>query len=486
MKKIVAVLLGVFCIILGVIVIRTARFTSLQIQVSPASEIDLDRNAVAKRLSEAIQRKTISFQKAAEPSVQEFKRFHAFLADSFPAIRKNLAQEVVGGYSLLYTWKGKDERLNPILLMGHMDVVPVDPQSENNWTHPPFSGHIGDGFIWGRGAMDDKVTVLGILEAVEHLLAEGYQPRRTIYLAFGHDEEIGGNNGAAKIADLLHARGLKLAYILDEGMNIVEGIIPGIDRPVALIGVAEKGYVSLELVAESPGGHASVPPARTAIGTLSSAIHKLEGTPFPSRLDGPTRQMFEFLGPEMHWRKRILFANLWFFDLLVRRELAQSPLTDATIRTTQAATIFQAGIRENILPTMGRAVVNYRVLPGDSIDGVVERVRKTIDDPAVKISPLPIRVEASPVSDTESEGFKILHRTIREVMPETVVAPSLLVAATDSRHYAKLTDAVFRFLPITIRPEDARRYHGIDERISLRDYERCVRFYMQLIRNSNF
>jgi len=164
----------------------------------------------------------------------------------------------------------------------------------------------------------------------------------------------------------------------------------------------------------------------------------------------------------------------------------QSPLTEATIRTTQAATIFQAGVRENILPTMGRAVVNYRVLPGDSIDGVVERVRKTIDDPAVKISPLPIRVEASPVSDTESEGFKILHRTIREVMPETVVAPSLLVAATDSRHYAKLTDAVFRFLPITIRPEDARRYHGIDERISLRDYERCVRFYMQLIRNSNF
>jgi carboxypeptidase PM20D1 len=486
MRKLFLTLIGIVCFVVVIVVVRTARFASRQIQVSAASDIKLDIESIQKRLSKAIQYKTVSFQEAAEPSVQEFQRFHAFLADSFPAVHKNLAQEVVGGYSLLYTWKGKDERLKPILLMGHMDVVPVDPKSEKNWTHPPFSGHVGDGFIWGRGTVDDKVSVLGILEAVEHLLAEGFQPQRTIYLAFGHDEEIGGNNGAAKVADLLHTRGLKLAYVLDEGTNIVDGIIPGIDRPVALIGVAEKGYVSLELAAESPGGHASVPPAHTAIGTLSSAIDRLEGSPFPSRLDGPTRQMFEFLGPEMNWRKRILFANLWLFDLLVRRELAQSPLTDATIRTTQAATIFQAGIRENILPTHGRAVVNFRILPGDSINGVVERVRKTIDDPAVKISPLPIRVEASPVSDIESESFKILHRTIREVMPETVVAPSLLVAATDSRHYANLTNDVFRFLPITIRPEDARRYHGIDERISIRDYERCVRFYAQLIQNANF
>ena len=365
-----------------------------------------------------------------------------------------------------------------------MDVVPADSAAEKSWSYPPFSGQIADNYIWGRGAMDDKVNVLGILEAAEYLLNTGFRPQRTIYFAFGHDEEIGGNGGAAKIAEVLRSRRVELDYVLDEGGNIVEGIIPDVAAPVALIGIAEKGYLSLELKIETPGGHASIPPAHTAIGILSSAIDKLERSPFPSRLTPPVRQMFEFLGPEMPWQKKIVLANLWLFDPLLRYRLAKSPLTNAAIRTTQAATVFNAGVKENVLATSAQAIVNVRILPGDTISQVIDRTRQVINNAEIKIAPLAIRSEPSPVSDAESDAFKLLHRTIRQVAPGVLVAPSLLVATTDSRHYAKLTRNVFRFLPITLGPDDARRFHGIDERISLDDYERCVQFYVQLMRNS--
>jgi carboxypeptidase PM20D1 len=323
------------------------------------------------------------------------------------------------------------------------------------------------------------------LEAVEDLLSASFQPQRTIYLAFGHDEEIGGANGAGKIAELLRARSVELEFVLDEGMNIVDGVIPGIAAPAALVGIAEKGYLSLDLSVETAGGHSSIPPAETAIGIVSRALQRLDATHFPARLSGPTRRMLEFLGPEMAWAKRLALANLWLFDPLVRKQLAESPLTNAAIRTTLAPTLFNAGINEYVLPTKASAVVNLRILPGDTIAGITERVRTTIDDPRVKIAALPIRVEPSAVSDSDAASFQLIHRTIRQAIPEALVAPALLVAGTDSRHYAGLTKNIYRFLPITLRSDDAKRYHGIDERISLQDYERCVRFYAQLIRNSD-
>ena len=484
MKRLSVTILGILGILVGIFLFRTARFTSRQLQVGPAQAIAIDRDGMLKRLSEAIRFKTISFQEPTDSSVAEFERFHAFLAKSFPRLHQQLTKETVNGHSLLYTWNGKDARLKPLLLMGHMDVVPVDAPTERQWTHPPFAGQIAEGYIWGRGTMDDKVSVLGILEAVEYILSAGFQPQRTLYLAFGHDEEIGGHNGAGKIAELLRSRGVELEYLLDEGMNIVDGIISGIAAPAALIGIAEKGYLSLELSVETVGGHSSIPPADTAIGIISRALQKLEAAPFPARLSGPTRRMLDFLGPEMAWAKRLPLANLWLFDPLVRKQLAASPLTNAVIRTTLAPTLFNAGMNEYSLPTQASAVVNLRILPGDTIAGVTEHVRQTIDDPRVKIAALPIRVEPSAVSDIEAASFQLIHRTIRQAIPEALVAPALLVAGTDSRHYAPLTKNIYRFLPITLRPDDARRYHGIDERVSLEDYARCVRFYAQLIRNS--
>ena len=367
--------------------------------------------------------------------------------------------------------------------MAHMDVVPVDSTTESSWKTPPFSGAVDDGFVWGRGAMDDKASVLGILEAVELLLNEGFQPERSVYLAFGHDEEIGGHNGAAKIAELLRSRGVELEYVLDEGMNILSGIIDGVSSPVALIGIAEKGYLSIRMTAESAGGHSSIPPTDSAIGVLSRALQKLQAAPFPSHLNGPTRQMFEYLGPEIAWPKKLALANLWLFDPLIRRQLARAPLTNAVIRTTLAPTMFNAGVQENVLPTKATAVINLRLMLGETIASALAHVRKAVD-PKVQLTALPVQMEPSAVSDIESPSFKLLQKTIGQTIPETIVAPSLLVAATDSRHYAGLTKNIFRFLPITLRPEDTKRYHGIDERISIDDYERCIRFYAQLIRNS--
>jgi len=466
----------------GALVIGVQRFVPRQIDVAPAAPIQIDVDAAAQRLSRAIRHRTVSpVDSASQP---EFERFHAFLTESFPALHKRLARETVNQHSLLYTWQGTRTELKPILLLAHMDVVPVDPASEKSWTYPPFSGQVADGYIWGRGAMDDKASVLGILEAVERLLSEGFHPTRTIYLAFGHDEEIGGANGAAKIAATLAARSVQLEYVLDEGMNILRGVIEGVNAPVALIGVAEKGYLSVELSANAVGGHSSIPANDNAIGRISRALQRLDATPFPARLRGPTRAMFDYLGPEMGWTQKLLLANLWLFEPLVANRLSKSPLTNAILRTTLAPTTFSSGIKENVLPAQARAVINLRIMPGESTASALEHVRTAIDDPKIKLTPLPIRMEPSAVTDLGSQSFKLVERTIRQTAPEAIVAPALLVAATDSRHYAGLTKNVLRFLPITISAADTSRYHGIDERIALTDYLRCINFYAQLIRNS--
>ena len=480
-KKLILALLALFGLLVLVLVVRTIRFSSRQIAAPPVARLNVDSAALLDRLSRAIQFRTVSSHDAAQIPGEAFQRFHDFLNEAFPQIGKQLHKETVGGHSLLYTWKGQESGVKPILLMAHMDVVPATDQ---NWRHPPFSGALADGYVWGRGAMDDKASVMAILEAVEYLLGNGFAPKRTVYLAFGHDEEVGGRDGAARIAELLRSRGVELEFVLDEGMNILSGIVPGISAPVALIGIAEKGYLSLSLSAESAGGHSSIPPAQTAIAIVGRALQKLDTEPFPSRLSGPTRQMFEYLGPEMGWTNKLVLANLWLFDPLVRRQLARSPITNAAIRTTVAPTIFNAGMTENVLPPSATAVINLRLMPGDTIASVVEHVRRVIDEPSIKIAPLPVQIEPSSVSDIQSPSFNLIQRTIHQTAPAALVAPALLVAGSDSRHYAGLTKNIFRFLPITLGPEDTKRYHGIDERISVEDYERCVRFYAQVIRNS--
>ena len=477
-------LIAVIAALFVVLVIRAGTFQSRQLSPEPAESTAISRAAALAHLSAAIQLKTVSMQ-TPSANAGAFTEFHALIARAFPRISRQLHKETVGEHSLLFTWQGKDDRLKPMLLMAHIDVVPVDPSTESSWHHAPFSGEIADGYIWGRGALDDKSSLMAILEAVESLLANNFRPARTIYLAFGHDEEIGGINGAVKIAALLRARHVELESILDEGLNVFNGIISGLDSPVALIGIAEKGYLSLELSVESAGGHSSMPPEHTAVGILVDALKKLKEAPFPARLNRPTHEMFAFLGPEMAFDKKLVLANLWLFSSLLEKALAQSPQTNALIRTTLAPTMLNAGIKDNVLPSKASAVVNLRIAPGESTASATQYVRHMIADPAVTILPQAVQLEPSVVSSIDSASFTVLHKTIRQTIPTAVVAPALLVAATDSRHYRSLTTNIFRFLPVTVGTDDIDRYHGIDERISVEDYERCIRFYAQLIINSN-
>ncbi len=483
--RIVVVLAVCFALLAAFVMIRTALVASFQLDVEPVQTIEIDREQAVERLARVIRFKTISYQDRERVDAAEFLSLHEYLERAFPRVHAALEKEIVGDYSLLYTWRGTSPELKPMLLMGHMDVVPVEPGTESEWTYPPFEGEVANGFIWGRGALDMKQTIIAYLESVEWLLERGFQPRRTVYLALHHDEEIGGRNGALKIAELLNRRSVRLAFTLDEGSAITHGIVPGVGKPVALIALAEKGYLTLELTAKGEGGHSSMPPQSTAVGKLGRAIHRLETRQMPAELRPPASGMFDYLAPEMPLVMRAVVANRWLFEPLLLSRLEKTPATNAIIRTTTAPTMLhRAGVKENALPIEAEAVVNFRLLPGDTIDRVVEHVRTTIDDADVAIRKVGHSREASPVSGNDSSSFVALHETIRQVFPDVVVAPSLVMGGTDSKHYVAVADSSYRFLPIRLTSEDLKRIHGSDERIAVTDYIESIRFYVQLLRNA--
>ena len=485
MKRILALLGLALLILLAVLVTRAALVKSRQIQAEPARDLAVDARGAAERLAGALRFPTVSHEGGADVESAAFAGLHQYLAQSFPRVHATLTREPVADYSLLYTWKGRNPSLPPILLMSHLDVVPVEPGTEKDWTHPAFSGLIDGKYVWGRGALDDKVGVMAILEAAEALLARGFQPERTVYFAFGHDEEVGGRHGAAAIASLLERRGVRPEFILDEGGAIVEGMVPGIERPIAMVGTAEKGSLSVELVAESAGGHSSMPPPHSAIGQLAAAIEKLEDHPLPARIDGATKRSFEYLAPEMPFGPRLVLANLWLFGPVAKGQFASDPAGNARIRTTTAATIFQGGVKENVLPHRARAVVNFRILPGDTIAGVLRHVRETVG-PGIRIAATGIaNTEPSSESDVGAPTFGLIQRTLAQIFPGIVVSPNLLSGGTDTKHYVRLTRNIYRFAPLRMKAEDLGRLHGTNERVGIENYAEAVRFYEQLLRNGS-
>jgi carboxypeptidase PM20D1 len=424
---------------------------------------------------------TISHEDPARRDPAVFRAFHALLERSFPAVHAALRRETVADLSLLYTWTGRDPSLSPIALLAHMDVVPVVPGTEASWSEPPYAGRIRDGVLFGRGALDDKSGVLGILEAVERLLHDGFQPRRSVYLAFGHDEEVAGS-GARATAQLLAERGVRLEYVLDEGGAVTRGVVPGVERPVALVGVAEKGYLSVELLVEVEGGHSSRPPAQTAVGIVAAAVAELEREPLPPRIAGATRTFFERLTPALPFALRLVTANLWLTSAPAAHLLAFGRETGPMVRTTTAATIIEGGVKENVLPIRGRAVVNFRILPGDSIEGVLAHVRRVVDDPRVSVRALGGGNEPSGVSSADSAAFARLERAIRGTFGDAVVVPYLVGGGTDSRHYAGVAEDVYRFAGVEIEAADLATMHGTDERIAVAAYARAIECLVRLLR----
>lgn len=468
---------------------RTAMLQSRQPRVgeSPAP-IDLDIDAIASRFSAALTIPTISPQREEDRQPEVFRAFHDFLEISFPAAHATLSRETVNDLSLLYRWEGRDPQLDPVLLMAHMDVVPVIPGTEEDWQYPPFGGTIVDGQIWGRGALDDKASVMALMESVEHLVSSGFQPQRTLYLAFGHDEEVGGSEGAGKIAATFANRGVdSFAFILDEGGFIGEGLSSGLDGKVAVIGIAEKGFVSLELLVESAGGHSSAPPDHTALGILSKAVTRLEENQFPARLEGTTEEMLRFIAPEMPFVAKMVMSNLWLTRPLVTKMMLGDSSSAAMLRTTTAVTIMEGGVKENVLPISARAVVNHRIIPGETVETVTARVQDVIDDERVRVAPLGWAGEPSPVSDPSSPAFAMLGRTLLEIAPEheITISPYLVIGGTDAKYYAGKSDNVFRFLPVMGGSGVLEMVHGTNERITLESLELAVRYFTQLIRNTD-
>jgi carboxypeptidase PM20D1 len=464
--------------------INTLRQGSRQTAALPFPLIPVDSGAASARLAGAVRFRTISFENPSAETQAQLLEFRAYLERSFPHLHAALRREIVNGYSLLFTWPGEDSKARPILLMAHQDVVPISPGTEKDWHAEPFSGEIRDGFIWGRGSWDDKGNLMAILEAVESLAASGFRPRRTIYLAFGHDEENGGAEGASMIAKLLAGRGVHCEFALDEGLLITEGMLPGLNPPAALIGIAEKGSVTLRLTAYATPGHSSMPPARSAIGALATAIERVQAAPMPASIAGVTAKMFDAIAPELTGFKRVAMSNLWLFGPLVRRQLEASPPTNALVRTTMAVTVIRGGDKDNVLPGEAEALINFRLLPGDSADRVIKHVRGAVQDEHIRIAPAYPADEPSPVASVSSASYQLIDRTIREVFPGTIVAPGLMIAATDSRHMTAVADDIYRFSPVRAHSEDLLRFHGTDERMAVSNYVELIRFYGELIRNA--
>lgn len=471
-------------VLVAVLLVNTFSKRSAQLAVAPLPKVTLDEQAAAQRLAAAIRFPTISNFMNPNQSADAFQALHAHMMRSFPALHAALKRETVNEHSLLYTWEGSDTSLAPIALLAHQDVVVVAPGTIDDWEVPPWNGVIKDGFIWGRGTWDDKGNLYAILEAAEQSVAAGFKPKRTIYFAFGHDEEVGGTRGGKAIAELLKSRGVKLDFVLDEGLLITDGIIKGLKQPAALIGISEKGYTTLTLTASATPGHSSMPPRDTAIGMLSAALARLEDQQMPAEIRGTTAELFATLAPEMDWFNRIVLSNLWLTKPLVQRELTKSNATEAALRTTTALTIFNAGEQANVLPGRAEATVNFRLIPGDTQETVKTHVRQVIANDRIAIAGSETDTDPAPVSPTSGASYRVLNTTIREIFPDVVVAPGLMVGATDSRYFAGVSDNVFRFMPVRTKPGDLTRFHGTNERISIENYAEMIRFYRRLMQNA--
>lgn len=479
--KLIKIGLLALLLLLSILVLRTLQFKPDISDVEPAREPDSwDEGHLAAGLAQALTFPTVSTS-GEEFDYQPFLDMQAFLKSRFPKTFAEIPYQTFDKAGLLFRWQGRDETQNPVLFLAHQDVVPVIPGTESEWSYPPFAGTLAEGYIWGRGAIDDKAGVMGLLEAIERHLEEGFIPPRTIYLAFGHDEEVGGRRGAVAMATHLRDQGVTLDFLLDEGGVVAKGMVPGVDKRVALIGPGEKGYISLRLSARGKGGHSSMPPQQTAAGAIGRAIYRLEQHPFPADLSY-TVDFMRFLGDEQPFLQRMLFANSWLFAPVLEKVLASDPTTNAGMRTTTAVTMLEGSVRDNVLPIKASAVVNFRILPGETVESVISRVKDIIDDVDIAVSRHDdFGSNPSVVADTRSAGFKVLSEVVRQVSPDTLVAPRLVVAATDARHFNEVARNSYRFVGVEVGKRELAGIHGTDERVSASSYAEAVKMYYALI-----
>ncbi|MDB4072680.1 M20 family peptidase [Gammaproteobacteria bacterium] len=464
--------------LLSIAFIRTLMHSAPEPTVNVGLTADIDGEAATNNLASSIRFKTISHQDKEKFSPQEFESFIKWAADTYPEFHSAMQLEMLE-YTLLFKWEGSDNSLAPILLTAHYDVVPVIPGTESIWEEEPFAGVISNNRIWGRGALDDKSGVVGMMEAATYLIQNNFQPTRTVYFSFGHDEEIGGG-GAAQVTEKLKQEGVQLQWSLDEGSFVNRGFFPGVDKLVAPINVAEKGIMNLLIVAKAKGGHSSTPPKKTAVTILADALIKLENEPLPGSLEGLSAVMFDEVSKHMPFGYRFLFANRWLFGGLLDSQMSSTPVINAMIRTTTAPTMLSGSIKSNVLPIEATALINFRLHPRDSIESVTEHVRRVVGSDQVEVRTLG-GMEASGVSSWESPGYEIISSSLSKVYGEVVSVPGIMIAASDTRHYSKVADNSFRFNPFSIVPEDMTGFHGTNESIAVDSFIAGIKTYVDII-----
>lgn len=475
--------LGVAILILGLLAIIAYNIRSLESkQISViAHRPEIEINEAAKRLSAAIQIETISYEDPQWFDTASFVAFHRLLKEAFPLVNERMKVDTISNFSLLFHWKGTNPDLKPAILLAHMDVVPVDTINES-WDFPPFSGLIADGYINGRGALDDKLSLMGMLEAAEMLLEEGFAPERDWYFAFGHDEELYGKQGAVQIAKVLKDRGVNADFILDEGLVVTNGMVPGVEKAVALIGISEKGSATVRIKVAIAGGHSSMPEKENSLTVLAKAITAIQSSPFEAQITPPVEYFLSFVGPETNLIQKMAFSNRWLFESMILSTYQKTGAGSALVQSTIAPTLFHSGMKDNVIPAYAEAAVNLRLLPGLKLEEVIAHFNKVISDDRVSLTIDERSSEASPVASIETDGFKKIHQSIAEVFPEAIVSPSLVLATTDSRHYTSISENIYKFLPVSIASEDLSGIHGKNERLSLENYASCISFYYQLMK----
>lgn len=450
--------------------------------VEPVELIKVDKEIPARHLSEAIRIKTISQSLMEREDYKPFLQFHSWLEKTYPKAHAVLQRKIINEFSLLYLWQGLDTSLKPVLFSSHMDVVPVERSTMDVWQASPFKGEIKNGFVWGRGALDMKHQVVANFESIERLVEMGYQPKRSIYVTIGHDEEISGKNGARQIAVYLKRKGVRLAALLDEGGMVSQGMIPGVDQEAAFIGIGEKEYLTLDLSAKGSPGHSSNPPRQTAIGVIARALALLDDNRMPARLNLILLTL-EGIASLLPFQFQFALANSWIFKPVIIKLLEKQTQTNALIRTTHASTVIKGGIKDNVLPAEASAKVNFRLLPGDTHEKVLKHIHSVISDARVKITIDEADAwGACKVSPIQTPAYNTLELIIRQVFGNIPVAPLLLIFATDARHYQEICDHLYHFSPLRVAPEDMKRLHGVNERISVDELAKMVQFFARLLR----
>jgi len=470
-------ILAAVLIFVAVIAVRTARFKPKAQPPISNEEISFDRDGAVNALAELVRCKTVSYTDHSLEDDAEFQKLIAKLPGLYPHVFKTCDFQQLPDRALLFKWPGKQAGA-PAVLMAHYDVVPVN---EENWDKPPFDAIIENGVMWGRGTLDTKVTINGVLYAANHLIGSGFQPEHDVYFAFSGGEEVSGN-GAPNIVSWFEQQGITPAMVVDEGGAVVQNVFPGVKEPCGLIGIAEKGMINAQFRCMSAGGHASAPKPHTPVGILAKACAKVENKPFQAHIEGPAAQMFDTLGRHSTLLYRIIFANMWCFgwviDLLGKTSGGEM---NALVRTTVAFTQMQGSSAANVIPPEAKMVANMRLNPADSVESALNYLRETVNDKDVEITALESS-EPSRVSTTDCEGWNRVCAAVAETWRGCLVAPYLMVQCSDSRHYGRISDKVYRFSAMDLTSEERATIHGNNERIRLETIGKAVEFYIRLMK----